>query len=227
MDMIILANFKANLSPGRLDGWLQIFGKGYRASSSVQVVLAVPFVSLAGMAKQVAELEQVVLAAQSVSPWPPGSYTGATPAAWLQGLVEYALVGHRERRHYFHEDVQSVAGQVRESVAAGIKPVLCLDRDNRSGQLAALDSEDMEQCLLAYTPENSVQLEIAAEQQDIIETAASLASAGGRAVLYGGGVNRENAADLINLPGITGIMVGKGCLDGAKFAELVNSIPGG
>ncbi len=227
MQKIVLANFKANLSPDRLDNWLQIFSKVYRASSSLQVVLAVPFLALAGTAKQAAGLDQVVVAAQGVSPWPPGGYTGATPAAWLQGLVEYSLVGHRERRNYFHEDAQSVAGQVRESVAAGIKPVLCLDHDNRSGQLAALDSEDLEQCLFAYTPENSVQLEIAAEQQDIIETASSLASAGGRAVLYGGGVNRENAAELISLPGITGVMVGKWCLDGVEFAELVNSVSGG
>ena len=227
MKKIVLANFKANLSPNRMQSWLQAFSSGYEASSSVQVVLALPLLSLAQTAEQTAGPGQVVLAAQGVSPWPPGSYTGATPAAWLKGLVGYALVGHRERRHYFHEDVQMVAGQVRECVAAGITPVLCLEQENRSRQLAALDTEDLEQCLLAYTPENSVQLEIAAEEKDIVRTASLLASAGAGAVLYGGGVNRNNAAELMNLPGISGVMVGKGCLDGAEFAELVNRVSGG
>jgi len=225
MEKIVLANWKANLSPNHVDTWLQAFSRGYTPASSVQVVLAVPFLYMERVAEKVGGMEQVVLAAQGVSPFPPGGYTGATPAAWLKGLARYALLGHRERLHYFHEDAQSVAGQVRESVAAGLQPILCLDRDSKSRQLAAMDTSDLEKSLLAFTPGDAVKLEVAAEGRDIIDAAAAFAvSSGGQPVLYGGGVNKDNAVELINLQGISGIMVGRSCLDGAEFAELVNSV---
>jgi len=225
MEKIVVANLKANLAPGHVESWLQAFSDTCKPASSVQVVLAVPFLYMERLAEKVGGMERVTLAAQGVSPYPPGGYTGATPAAWLKGLAGYALVGHRERRHYFHEDIQSVAGQVREAAAAGLRPILCLDRTSRGGQLAALDSSDLEQALLAYTPAGAVKLEVAVANEDIIDAAASLArSSGGRPVLYGGGVHKENAAELINLQGIAGIMVGRGCLEGTDFADLVNRI---
>jgi len=225
MVKLVIANWKANLGPDHVDEWLENFSRTYRPVSSLQVVLAVPFLYLERIAEKTAGLEQVVLAAQSVSPFPPGGYTGATPATWLKKLVSYVLVGHRERRHYFHEGSSSIAGQVRETVAAGLQPVLCLDRSKKRDLLAAIDTGDLERSLLAYTPEDAVQLEIAAAAGDIRDTAAVLAgTAGERPVLYGGGVTRENAAELIHLEGIAGILVGRGCLDGRVFADLVHSI---
>lgn len=224
MKKIIVANFKAALAPNQVDNWLQAFKGRYAPSPAVQVVLAVPFLYMEQMAENIAGLGGVSLAAQNVSPHPSGSYTGATPASWLKGLAAYVLVGHRERRLYFHEDNQCVARQVREAVSAGITPVICLDRDEQGSQMAALDSEDLDQSLLAYTPDNSVKLEIPVDNQEIIDTSAAFASGTGAKVLYGGGVTKENAAELAGLAGITGLMVGRGCLDGADFAELVNSV---
>jgi len=224
MKKIVVANFKAALAPNQMDNWLQAFQGRYAASSSVRVVLAVPFLYMEQIAGKITGLDHVTLAAQTVSPRPSGNYTGATPAAWLKGLAEYVLVGHRERRLYFHEDNQIVAAQAREAVSAGITPIICLDRDSKSGQLAALDTEDLAQSLLAYTPDNSVKMEVAADNQEIAETAASFAASAGVKVLYGGGVNKGNAAELARIGGVSGVMVGKSCLDGKEFAGLVNSV---
>ncbi len=224
MEKIVLANFKAAIAPGQMDDWLSAFRKHYVASSAVQVILAVPFVVLQNMAEKIAGLDHVVCAAQTVSPRPSGNYTGETPASWLKGLAEYVLVGHRERRVYFHEDAQTVAAQVREAVSARITPIICLDLDSKGRQLAAIDTDDLEQSVLAYTPDDSVKLEIPAGTQDITDAAASLAASSGGKVLYGGGVTKDNAETLSNLAGIAGVMVGRGCLDGAEFAALVNSV---
>jgi triosephosphate isomerase len=225
MEKIIVGNWKANISPAQADSWLQEFRRSYKPGTSVQVLLAVPFLYMERLGKAVAGMERISLAAQGVSPYPPGSYTGATPAAWLRESCSHVLIGHQERSRYFHEDTASLAAQVRETVAAGIRPILCLDSSNRGNRIAALDSSDLEQTLLAYTPTDAVRLEQAVSDRDINETAAAL-SGSGCPVLYGGGVNRDNAADLIRLQGISGIMVGRSCLDGAGFAALVNSITG-
>ncbi len=224
MDTIILANWKAHLSPPRAAAWLDRFLALHDGRAGLEVVLAVPTLCMEKAYHRLRETE-IALAAQSVSPYPPGGYTGATPAAWFAGLATYALLGHQERRRYFHEDVPEVAAQVRESVAAGLCPVICVDHASAAAQIAALDSGDIEQSLFAYTPQDAVSLEKARELSEISELAGLLADlTGGRPVLYGGGVDQGNAAAIASLSGISGIMVGRASLDPDRFAALVRSL---
>ncbi len=222
MEKIVLANWKAHLSPGRASGWTGTFAAGYRPVAGLGIVLAVPDLCMARVREETADLEGVSLAGQAVSPYPPGSYTGATPAAWLQGLAAYVLVGHNERRRYFHEGVGEVAAQVREAVAAGLRPVVCLEHAGAAAQVAALDNGDMEQAFFAYTPADAVQLEQARDLAEIGERIAFLRElTGNRPVLYGGGVNENNAAAIMALPEIGGLMVGRSCLDPAEFLRII------
>ncbi len=228
MDRIILANWKAEIDSTGADKWFKDFSSRYRPLEDVQVIVAVPFLFMERVAEKFAALERVAVAAQAVSPFPAGSYTGATPAAWLSDLCEYVLIGHRERRHYFHEDSRSIGAQVRECVAVGLRPILCVNEATRSGDLAVIDSSDLDKLWLAYTPGSSsfgTEQETAAMHQGITGTAASLhAASGGRPVLYGGGVNAGNCAGILQLDGISGVMVGRSCLDGVGFAELVAAV---
>ena len=45
-----------------------------------------------------------------------------------------------------------------------------------------------------------------------------------RPVLYGGGVTPANGQGIWSLSGVSGIMLGQGCLDATAFAELVNRL---
>ncbi len=222
MEKIILANWKAHLSPVSAEKWLAEFAEGYRPLPGLLVILAVPFLYLERARHPVARLARVCLAAQDVSPYPPGSYTGATPAAWLTGLTEYVLIGHREQRRYFHETTQDAANKVSEAVASGLRPILCMDRNEAGAQVAALDPAGLEQVILAYTPADAVQLEVA-RSADAIAGAAEYFSglSGGRPVLYGGGVNADTIGDLIALPYLAGVMTAAGCLDPRHFIALL------
>ncbi len=227
MDRIIVANWKAHLAPDQALEWLARFRAVHVPAAGIEVVLAVPALCMHQVCADLRESDRIAVAAQGVSPYPPGSYTGATPAAWLKGRAGYVLVGHRERRRYFHETVQDVAGQVRESVAAGLRPVVCVDHEGAAAQVAALDSGDIEQSLFAYTPEDAVTLEVAREAGEIGERARFLAElTGGRPVLYGGGVNGENAAAILDIAGVGGLLVGRSCLDPVEFAALVRRLHG-
>jgi triosephosphate isomerase len=94
MKKMILANWKANLSPEGITRWLDAFTGAYKPRLDLEVILAVPIFSLERVARQIERLPGLALAAQCVSAYPQGSYTGATPAAWLRELAAYTLIGH-------------------------------------------------------------------------------------------------------------------------------------
>jgi triosephosphate isomerase len=191
----------------------------------MEVILAVPVLYLERVAQRTEQLPGLALAAQNVSAYPQGSYTGTTPAAWLRGLVSYTLIGHRERRRYFHETVQDVARQAYESLAEDLQPIVCFDHDLLVPQTAAMAVEELGRLLWAYTPDTPATLEMARSSADIAAFLPKIAQkTDNRPVLYGGGVTIDNAGSLLQVPGLHGLMLGKGCLDGAAFAAMVNGL---
>jgi triosephosphate isomerase (TIM) len=225
MKKMVLANWKANLSPERMKQWCDAFAAVYQPHIDCEVILAVPFLGLECIAERTQHLAGVTLAAQGVSAYPQGRYTGAIPAAWLRGLVRYTLLGHRERRRYFHETAQDVARQVYESLAEDLQPIVCIDRDLLTAQTAAVAAEELGRLIWAYTPDTPATLEMSRNTADILAMLPQIArKTDNRPVLYGGGVTVDNASDLWRLPGLSGIMLGQGCLDAVAFASLVNRL---
>jgi len=225
MKKIVLANWKANLSPQRALQWCEAFAAAYQQRSGIEVVLAVPALVLERVLAQTRKLAGVSLAAQGVSSYPQGSYTGSLPAAWLRGLVQYTLIGHRERRHYFHETVQDVARQAYESLAEELTPIVCLDKDLLGAQTAAMAVEELAHLVWAYTPATPMALEMSRGGEEITAMLARFApKTDNRPVLYGGGVTVANGPALARLPGLAGIMLGQGCLDPRAFAELIGQL---
>ncbi|WP_310599571.1 triose-phosphate isomerase family protein [Desulfobulbus sp.] len=221
----VLANWKANLSPEKARQWCDAFAGAYRPRTDLEVVVAVPFLVLERVAEWIRPLAGVSLASQGVSSYPQGNYTGAIPAAWLRGLAHYTLLGHRERRRYFHETVQEVARQAYESLAEDLHPIVCIDRELLVPQTAAMAADELERLTWAYTPDTPATFEMARSEADIAAILPQIAKkTGNRPVLYGGGVTVENGPQLWRISGLSGIMLGQGCLDGAAFAALVNRL---
>ena len=225
MKKIVLANWKANLSPERAMAWCDAFVASVRPRSEVEIVLAVPALMLEQVHARTRKIAGIALAAQGLSPYPQGSYTGAVPAAWLRGLVRYSLIGHRERRKYFHETVQDVARQGFESLAEEIQPIVCVDGGLLQQQAAAFAREEMDRLIWAFTPETAVGLELTRDTATIGAEVVEVArKTDNRPVLYGGGVTPANGQGIWSLSGVSGIMLGQGCLDATAFAELVNRL---
>lgn len=225
MKKMIVANWKANLSPERAMQWLDAFAAVYRPRLDIEVILAVPVLALPTLAVKVHALPGVALAAQNVSAYPQGSYTGSTPAAWLRGLATYTLIGHRERRRYFHETVQDVARQAYESLAEDLQPIICIDAEILIAQTAAMAVEELGHLLWAFTPDTPATLEMARNTTDIAAMLPKIAQkTDNRPLLYGGGVTVDNGGSLWRVAGLHGLMLGKGCLDATAFASLINQL---
>lgn len=225
MKKIVLANLKAYRSPKLVGEWcdalLSALGK---TPDSLEVVLALPDMALGDAADKIGGRAGFSLAAQALSPFPQGSYTGATPAAWLKGLVRYALAGHRERRCYFHESVQDVAREVAEALDEAIRPIVCVESGTFAPQLAALRREEQEQVFWAFTPRVTMPL----QTEDLETIAKSVAhirrQSDDRPVLYGGGVHAGNARSIWAIEGLGGLMLGEACHNASAFARIVESL---
>ena len=223
-EKLVIANWKANLSLLQAEKWLGELSESYSPIPGIRVVLAVPFPFIIPLHSQFESLSGISWAAQDISSYPLGNYTGAVPAAWLNGLVEYALVGHRERRLYFHETIQEVANKSSEAIAEDICPVLCVDLDYARQQAAALETEEMEHLIVAYTPADADHLEVARNVSSVAEGVRQVVSLFPESsVLYGGGVNAGNVGELISLPQVSGVMAAGGCLNPLSFLELLNN----
>ncbi|SUX30450.1 Bifunctional PGK/TIM [Chromobacterium vaccinii] len=91
------------------------------------VGIAAPAVYLAALAEQL-KGGNIALSSQDVSRFAAdGAFTGEVSAAMLADVgCRYALVGHSERRQYFREDNAALLAKMRNAIAAGVVPVLCV-----------------------------------------------------------------------------------------------------
>jgi triosephosphate isomerase len=231
MTTYVLANWKANKTLSESVTWIETFLDLYEPQPHLKIIIAPPAIFLVPL-KQVMDQRgagSVSLAVQDLSPFPTGSYTGAVAADMVRDLVDYAIIGHSERRRHFHESLTEIANKITESQAAGITPILCLDKPYASAQLAALDQQNLDQDLLiGYGPVEVINLETPPPpegQQEAIHDIHKMIP--DHDILYGGSINQHNAQSYLELSGISGLMVGSACLDPEEFAKICRMCSGG
>jgi len=213
----LFANFKSQHTAREVQSWLADVAPAVKGGSlTIALAPSFPYLALSPWPSSLARL------AQDVSPFPSGAYTGAVNARQLKDLgVSYCLVGHSERRHYFHETYQEVANKVGELLSVGITPVLCLDRPDFSPQLAALEEKHKQHLLVAYEPVGAIGGDVTAPVQEITSTLALLRSLlPGCPILYGGSVHVGNLDTLLPLE-LNGLLVASASLSSTSFLSLL------
>jgi len=223
MTKYVLANWKSQKTMSEAEAWLEKFCQVYRPHPQVQVIVSPPALYLVTMWQQLSRYKtgNLVLAAQDLSPFPLGTYTGEIAAEMVRDLVDYVIIGHSERRRYFHETNQDVANKISEVKAAGIKPIVCVDLPYARSQIAAFREEDIDETIIGYGPVEAIGIETA---QPLAKTKGAIAEirdiAPGSPILYGGSINVDNAVDYLRIPGLAGVMVGTASLDPEEFAVI-------
>ena len=145
-------------------------------------------------------------------------------------------IGHSERREFFNETDETVNLKVKATLAAGLTPLLCVGESEqvRSAgdsakfianqlDLALQEVSEIQNVVIAYEPiwaigENGreAQPEELAEVFDLIKKKYPEAR-----VLYGGSVNRGNAAQLLSVPGVEGLFIGRGAWQVADYISIL------
>jgi triosephosphate isomerase len=227
MSRYLLANWKSNKTISEAEAWLERFCHIHHPDPQLKVIIAppVPFLAPMWLKLQKIKAPNLALAIQDLSPFPSGSYTGGVAAEMVCDFVEYAILGHAERRRYFHETNQEIANKVSEAVAVGIKPIVCVDHPYARGQLAAIDEADADGLIIGYGPVEAVGIDVPQAPAKVIEAIAEIQTiAPGKPILYGGSVNKDNVGDYIKLDGVSGVMVGTASLDPEEFASIGRKI---
>ncbi len=244
---VIAGNWKMYKTQAETRAFLAEFLPLVAESRDAEIVLAPPFTALAA-AVDAARGSAVTIAAQDLHWEPEGAFTGEISARMLvETGCRGVIIGHSERRQYFHETDETVARKVRAALDAGLRPIVCLgetlpereqglteqvlERQFRGG-LGALTPGDFSSILLAYEPVWAIGTgrtatpQLAAAAHAFLRGLASASFGGDKAasarILYGGSVKPGNIRGLMAEEEIDGALVGGASLDPASMAAIVN-----
>ena len=99
---IVAGNWKMNLNAAESQELIAAL-KAQTFDTNVHVAIATPYVHLAAAVDQTSGTS-IGVAAQNMHQAASGAYTGEVSAAMLEGIgVKTVILGHSERRAYFHE----------------------------------------------------------------------------------------------------------------------------
>jgi triosephosphate isomerase len=182
---------------------------------------------------------------QDVHPDDAGAHTGDVSAAMLADLgCRYAEIGHSERRRDHAETDELVGAKVRAALRWQLTPVLCVGERlvgpvaeatriverQLVGSLAGLATIELDRIVVAYEPvwaigegSQAAPPDHVAALHDAIDGWLADRGATVRRVLYGGSVDESNAAELLALPAVGGLFVGRAALDPHRFAAIAAS----
>ena len=217
------------------------------APASARLAVCAPFPYLAQCQALLAG-SVVAWGAQDVSAEARGAFTGEVAASMLAEFgVSYALVGHSERRSYHGETDATVAAKAVRALEFGIVPVVCVGESlaqRKAGEteavvgrqlgavLEALSLEQLGRIVLAYEPVWAIGTgkTASSEQAQAVhaflraQVAARDAGVAARmAMLYGGSVKPDNAAELFSMPDIDGGLIGGASLKSDDFLAIGNA----
>ncbi|MDE2041102.1 MAG: triose-phosphate isomerase [Patescibacteria group bacterium] len=186
--------------------------------------------------------------AQTVSMHESGAHTGEVSALMLKELgLTHVIVGHSEERAAGLTD-EMVAKRILAVLSAGLTPILCVGEavrdDNGSyfdhvkiqlkASLAGVTQKSANDIVVAYEPVWAIGAAAAMQPEQIREMAIFIkkvysdlyGSAAGlkAAVLYGGSVNYTNAAEIVSLGQVDGLLVGRESVNPRGFADLLKSV---
>ena len=214
--------------------------------TGVEVLVCPPTIDLCCVAHKL-EGSAIALGAQNCYWEASGAYTGETSVPMLKSAgCTYCIIGHSERRDYFHESDEDQNKKAKALVAGGIVPVFCCGEPlevREAGTyvehviaqvkagLEGLELASADQLVVAYEPIWAIGTGMTATADDAQEVCHAVREAlvelfgaemaDGIRVLYGGSAKPGNIAELVAKPDVDGALVGGASLKAADFSEMV------
>lgn len=246
---IIAGNWKMNKTLAEAKEFALAVKDAIPSKDVVDSVIGSPALFLAPMncKRKDSELQ---LAAQNCFWENEGAYTGETsPAALADMGIEYVIIGHSERREYFHETDEEINKKAKAIFANGMTPILCCGETLETyeagktaewieGQITAglkdLSAEQVSSMVIAYEPiwaigtgksaDANIADEICGVVRKTVEKLYGNEVAEKVRIQYGGSVKPENIAEYMAKENVDGALVGGASLQPDSFLALLSAV---
>ena len=214
--------------------------------AGVEVVVCPPTIDITTVHDRI-QAAPVKLGAQNVYWEEKGAYTGESSCAMLKSAgCTYCIIGHSERRDYFHETDEDINKKAKALMAAGITPISCCGEslevreagkhvefvvDQIKKDTEGLEITDPSKYVVAYEPIWAIGTGKTATAADAQEVCGAIRAtlvevfgqetADGIRILYGGSAKPENIAGFLAEEDVDGALVGGASLVAESFAAMV------
>ncbi len=212
------------------------------------VVIGTPFTHLASIVSAI-DTTKIGVAAENCADQEKGAFTGEVSAAMVASTgAKYVILGHSERRAYYHETAAILKTKVNLALANGLTPIFCIGEvleEREAGKhfevveaqikesLFDLSAEDFGKLVLAYEPVWAIGTgktatseqaqEIHAYIRQVIAAKYGETVANDCSILYGGSCNASNAKELFSKPDVDGGLIGGASLGVDKFLPIIEA----
>ena len=216
--------------------------------ANTQLIICPPFPYLE-MVSDYGDESYFAVGAQNVSDQEEGAYTGEVSAKMLESMeLDYCIVGHSERRAYYHETDAIVSAKVNQLLAHNIRPIVCcgevLEEREADKQLEVvkrqivdglfhLSPEQFGDIVIAYEPVWAIGTGKTATPEQAQEMHAFIRSliaekygeevANETSILYGGSCKPSNAKELFANPDVDGGLIGGASLKADDFIAIAEA----
>jgi triosephosphate isomerase len=216
--------------------------------SNCDVVICTPFIHLATVSG-IIDHSVLGLGAENCADKASGAYTGEVSAEMVKSTgAEYVILGHSERREYYHETPKILKEKVDLALANGLKVIFCIGESlaqreaneqnvvvkaELEGSVFHLTAEQFANIVIAYEPIWAIGTgktatsdqaeEIHAYIRSIIAGKYGQTVADSTSILYGGSCKASNAPELFAKPDIDGGLIGGASLKVADFKGIIDA----
>jgi len=245
----IAGNWKMNKNPQEAKAFVEALAGKLPSSDKVEAGIAAPAVDLSTLLST-AEGTELKVAAQNCYFENSGAFTGETSPKVLSEMgVNYVVIGHSERRDYFHETDEDINKKAKAIFANGLLPIICCGESLETyeagkaaefvgaqvkGALADLTAEQVASSVIAYEPIWAIGTGKSASQddaqkmckvvRDVVAADFGQEVADKVRVQYGGSVKPENIAEYMACPDVDGALVGGASLQPDSFLALLEAV---
>lgn len=243
---VIAANWKMNLTRDEARELTRSIVDQCKKIDDREIILFPSFLQMRSVEEAIGG-ENIGLGGQNLYFEEKGAYTGEVAAfQLLDAGCSHVLIGHSERRHYFHEDYETVNKKVKKAIDSGLKVMLCVgeslkERESNVTEMVVVDQlesafqniakKELENITIAYEPIWAIGTGKTATPEDanhvhqiIRKTMTRIydqTTAEEVRILYGGSVKPENIKELMQQNDIDGALVGGASLKADSFLNII------